>query len=415
MLVSIVNKQQKDVEVVAYDCNGRIFEPISDHIDYLLDSLHVGEKTLVMVSSHLRCFFDYLEETGIPWDVVDDLVLKQFRDFELVRVRNSGRSRNVLSAKRTVNQRLRYVYQYYYWSQELAHLISGVIGQDKPIQSSLAGLADKTSRYRRSRLDRLCYPVCFPMVGTASRYSPNVYTATTADVAAIGELFIGSTPAVGLRNLLLLDVADQTGMRVESIVSLKTYQFDAESPDTLEDVSIVPEVQKFGAQHPYSIPSDLYERVRRYIREVRRTVLEDLGVTEKVAKHHIFLNPKSGAPLLSNSVVHIFSKAFKSLNAPKGSGVHSLRRKRAQDVGDTEIEARRQRGLPVSAHEIAFVIARTLGQSTLTAQAAYVRKIQSELNESYLGRLARERRLLNNRVRELEQRLAEFERERKNH
>lgn len=409
MLVSVVNKGRSDIGVVAYNGNGQVFEPLGDYLDYQLDALHIGEKTLVMVSSHLRCFFDYLEKSAVPWKIVDDLVLKQFRDSELARVRKSERSRNLLSAKRTVNQRLRCVYQYYYWCQELAQLVSDVIGQGKPIQSSLAGLSDKAARYRRSRLDRLCYPVCFPMVGTASRYHPNVYTATTADVSAIGELFIGATPAVGLRNLLILDVGDQTGMRVESIVSLRTYQFEAPSPETMEDVIVVPEIQKFGAQHPYGVPSELYEQIRRYIREGRRRILEDLHVTEKIARHYVFLNPKSGTQLQANSVSHIFGKVFKALNAPKGSGAHSLRRKRAQDVGDTEIEARRQRGLPVSAHEIAFVIARTLGQSTLTAQAAYVRKIQSELNDSYLGRLTRERKALNNRVRELERRLAEFE------
>jgi integrase-like protein len=405
MLISKHIEDGKLLGVVAYDSDGHVFHTFADHVDYLVHVLHQCPSSIEMASSHLSRYFSHLEKLGERWEHADDNILTRFRDYEFEYIMSRKASRGTLSARRTVNQRLRYVYQFYFWAQELEHLVTDVIGQAKPIDSSLAGLSDKASRYRRSRLDRTCYPICYVTIGTASRYRPSVYAATHSDVVELSGKFISEGTVKGQRDLLILDIADDTGMRAESIVSMQTTDFENRTAEmNLESIPIIPRKQKFGAQHTYDISTELFLRIQRYIRVDRAELLRQKGRTEKQARKALFLSATSGLPIATNSVVHIFSKALRALGAPKGAGTHSFRRKKAEDITDLEVEARRGLGHPVIATEVAFAVARGLGHSTLGAQAAYVKKMHSEFaGESLIGKSRLERDNLTKRIRELEQ------------
>jgi hypothetical protein len=99
------------------------------------------------------------------------------------------------------------------------------------------------------------------------------------------------------------------------------------------------------------------------------------GWTEKRCENRIFLNTVEGRPLSSKGITQIFSRALAAIGAPKGAGMHSLRRKFTDDETDIEIAVRTRENRSTDPINIAFAMSRKLGQSTLEAQESYNKSI----------------------------------------
>ena len=123
------------------------------------------------------------------------------------------------------------------------------------------------------------------------------------------------------------------------------------------------------------MPWELAEHIRNYISGSRKLLLASLNVSEKVAKQRIFVSVRTGAPLLDRTCSQIFADGFRSLGAPKGAGVHAIRRYKAESTADEEIRFRHANKLPVTKEDVEKVVQETLGQGTAEAQRAYHRAI----------------------------------------
>ncbi|RYH19980.1 MAG: hypothetical protein EON54_26780 [Alcaligenaceae bacterium] len=121
-----------------------------------------------------------------------------------------------------------------------------------------------------------------------------------------------------------------------------------------------------------------------YIKNGRKELLSQAGVTEKETEGRLFVS-QLGRPLDDRGYGEIFSDAFSSIGAPKGSGAHAIRRYRTQLEVIREITRRRAAGLPIIREEVCRVVMDLLGHTSEEAGRSYDRvseRLRFEAEES---------------------------------
>ncbi|MFM0627772.1 hypothetical protein [Paraburkholderia xenovorans] len=385
---------------------GRLIEPLSDFCDHYLQKLRdkgIHEKAyktrLEHISYAMREYGIYCFSREVDWKNkqstapyygskkhyrhwldVDDDFLVAFKDWSLLRTSKNPRYRgSKRKAMKTVNIKLRFVYQLYIWAQQ-AHFASNLVGwADKFLIRSILG--DGNYNGHAKSPDEQKYPCCFRSIGTSSRTGDAQYWATLDDIAAIERYFHENRdPLTAERNILLLRLGQYVGWRVESANSLTVDLFSddaivAQEKTHRTDFLVVPPKQKNSYTFAFTVPWELAYALHAYISSFggRGEILERLALPEHVTSGRIFISMRSGTPLSDRALSQEFGRAFRHIGAPKGAGYHSLRRFHAEDFADRTIEARKADGQSTAREEVMLEFASSLGHASLTATQAYIR------------------------------------------
>lgn len=377
---------------------------------------HAAIKSAIEAATYaLLDLYRYLHEEKRSLAQLNDSQLAKFRNWAFFRVRDQLRSRGTRSAQRTVNVKLRNVYQYIDWCQRGSHLPPNTIGPENcKIRSTLTEISKPGTEFEAT--DRMKYPMLFRRTGERTRTGIPQHWATNREIEAIERRFHEiADPDVASRNALILRIAQQMGWRRESILSLTVDLFDEKLFSEAEELDapgydITPPTQKFGYTVGFSMPWALAYAIKKYIDTDRVVITKRCNASENETQDRIFLNTRTGAPLTLRAVSNLFGSAFKAAGAPKGTATHSLRRYAGDNEAREEIDFRVRHGLSTAREDVAEAIAAKLGQSSTTAVRYYVKATadmkRNSVSEVHADELARAYAT----IAELRSRIAELER-----
>lgn len=374
----------RGVYLVAYDMRSQeLVEPFINYVIYLTDKESLDVKTVKNEASLLKSFFEFLPPS-FPLQKVDDNLLCEYRDQELCKTIDARNSRgDKLTAKRTVNQKLRRIYLFLVWCQETGLTPPHSIGPyNCNVTASYCGpnysksINKQSSSYQKNNL-----PILFRRAGERSANRPK-YFATVEDKAKLYEYFKNNfTEFVFARNVLIMEIADSTGWRRGSITSLRCELFILNGDELYNkgSLAIQPASQKFSYQNKFDVSFDMVVKVNSFISTYRKSFLDEMNWTESRAQDRVFISARDGKPLSNQSVSAIFGKAFKAIGCPSGAGIHSFRRKFANEKVGNELKARIRLGLDTSAASVAASVALELGHSNPNSVIHYVNRSQSRM------------------------------------
>ncbi|MDP3210958.1 AAA family ATPase [Methylotenera sp.] len=401
---------------IFFDGKLRIIEPFTR---YCLDIAKINSRFKRRGQAHkseinnasiaLKYLAEFMRTLRLEWNQVDDGYLEQFRTWYLEKIEQSSQTRNKLSRMRTVNIRLREIYNFYHWAQEEACLVENYIGWElqSKIRSKLpAYIKDGQSALPKVGKGNLLYPKLFPNAGNSSDVID--YTASDRDKEKLKEFFEtqGSSDYSRHRNMLIMEIAASVGWRQGSINSLLIDAFSDERIEGCDTdfLTVQPPEQKYGYLFEFEVPLALALRINRYIKNDRANLLASKKLNEDTAKHHLFVSSTTGKPLAANSITEIFSRAFTAIGAPQGAGVHSFRRSFTTNEIRFQIDSRKRKNLSTSPEDVMLPVQRALGHKSPLSQQTYADASQS-LTRDTVERELRDENL------QLRAELAEKERE----
>ena len=401
---------------IFFDGKLRIIEPFTR---YCLDIAKINSRFKRRGQAHkseinnasiaLKYLAEFMRTLRLEWNQVDDGYLEQFRTWYLEKIEQSSQTRNKLSRMRTVNIRLREIYNFYHWAQEEACLVENYIGWElqSKIRSKLpAYIKDGQSALPRVGTGNLLYPKLFPNAGSSSDVID--YTASDRDKEKLKEFFEtqGGSDYSLRRNMLIMEIAASVGWRQGSINSLLIDAFSDERIEGCDTdfLTVQPPEQKYGYLFEFEVPLALALRINRYIKNDRANLLASKKLNEDTAKHHLFVSSTTGKPLAANSITEIFSRAFTAIGAPQGAGVHSFRRSFTTNEIRFQIDSRKRKNLSTAPEDVMLPVQRALGHKSPLSQQTYADASQS-LTRDTVERELRDENL------QLRAELAEKERE----
>ncbi|MBF8178041.1 site-specific integrase [Herminiimonas contaminans] len=368
------------LRLVAYDLiRNQLVPELMDYADHLSQRESLSSKTVINEIVLLKSLFEFLIPNFSIKNINDSLLLK-FRDLELSRTLENKISRgSEVTARRTVNMKLRRAYLFIIWCQESQRLSSGSIGA---YNCKVTARCDQIKGIKWRGGFRNNATNDFPLLyrkAQAGIGPDQGYFATDSDRSALGEYFArNGTTFTFTRNVLLMDIADAQGWRRGSINSLKCAQFSA-GEGSSEKIRIAPAKQKFGYGWFFEVEFALANRILNFINIERALLLAEMGWDEARTEDHIFISARNGKPLTDQAISRIFGNAFKVIGRPKGAGLHSFRRKFAECRVVDEIQRRLTLGMDTSALSIAASVAVELGHAHPESLKPYVSRSQSRL------------------------------------
>ncbi|WP_417702235.1 hypothetical protein [Pseudomonas sp.] len=337
-------------------CRGRT---CYEFVNYMLTlNADYSEKTIEGYAYNLAPWFVFLDEASLQVAEASDECLLKYKEYLEWK---HGVSR---SAKIKASRKLMAVYKFYHYFSSVRRDIFNLIGPSGcNITSSITSHEDQSFNY--------LYPYCYRRIGRSSRHG----VRWTPDQSHKCELFFALTVGneyISRRNRLLVEIADEVGLRCGSILSLTTDQFPPLNESDLEKefIYITPSSQKFGYSKPFPFLVELYLRIVAFIEGERR----DLVIRFNNSSDKIFLNYHTGKPLTQAGTSSLFSRLSRQLKWPNNSGLHSWRRKFAQDFNEKNIEDRRRLGLDTSHDALALDLAARMGHESIQSQRPYIER-----------------------------------------
>ncbi|WP_426168514.1 hypothetical protein [Pseudoduganella sp. R-34] len=400
-----------DLLLLAYRGTSLVY-PLIDYCLYLSHKCALSQKTIYNAIPYVQRFLEFLETQDMKIGDVSDNTLARFRESELVRVRKkANRSRSERAAKRTVNAKIRRIYQFLWWFQQVESQATLLIGPRGCNVRSALGVPQG----KRTIRDRDRYPEVFRLVGEGSRHRTK-YVANDDDVDAIMHVFLLGEDQIAQRNILMLEFAETVGMRRGSINSLRTDQFDRNQIDAAVGTwAVVPPAQKFGYENKFEIPLHLAYRVCDFIDSVVKPAMASKGWGGKNTEGRLFFSFKNGRPLRDQTISQIFGKAMDDVGVREhGANIHSLRRKYANDEIIRELDRRVEQGLDTSAASVAASVSIALGHSNPQSIEPYISKARAHAKQkcatserlTEMSDLRAENEALKSQVLELKMKLA---------
>lgn len=375
---------------IFYDHKMALATPFVDYCIYLAkDKIAVNIKQqayksfIEPLSVAISNFLEFLRLNNLDWKLVDDSLLVKFRDWSLNQTLLNSRSRNKLTASRTANDKLTKIYDFYFWAQNHAFLISESIGwNNEKIRSSLG--REQNNRIKISERD--CYPLCFRGVGKGSRVRESKFLSDKQIDSVVDDLLNNKSSYLRNRNLLIFRIAESVGLRRESIASLTTDQFNRDNINRAAESDtkflVVPAKQKFGYQNSFSFPIALALKISNYCDIERSQLLSKLCINEKIAKNAVFLSETTGTPIKKTTITHVVGTAVKKVVPSKGMGPHALRDTYSTNRIAREISFRKRNKLSQAPQDLGLILAAELGHKSITSQAPYTSamKLVSEVD-----------------------------------
>lgn len=356
----------------------------------------------------------YLESVGCTWTDANDKLIAAFREYSFTNTLKSKASRGELTARQSTNIKLRVLYELYSWAAATSPGNTPTIGTgiDNAIQSSLPAHLATPNKWN-SRSKKL-FPQCYQGVGESSSSMSGQHWATVAELNDIEAYFNDKNmPRVAERNILFMRLIDQTGLRRGSANSLEIWQFsDASITKSITTESahgVQPTKQKFRGRNFFDIPFAMAWAVNRFIKSVYGEECFSSSASHNKNnpdKRRVFVSSTSHGAMSEKTWTSIFTDAFKAIEAPIGSGLHSIRRKFAEEWFKKEVQRCVDQNLPISYTDIVAALAKVLGHESKLSQEAYRRATRMSRVSTPLDALTEQNRELAVRVMELTSQLA---------
>lgn len=367
---------------LVYDVfNRQVDQELTEYGLYLVDKLNLARITASGIVLNLVVFRRYLDRHGLRLDQITDEVLKAFRDSEKASVMKNPKSfRKESYAEDTVNKKLRCIYRWLLWLQDMKAIAPGAVGPvNARVLSCVRTLSEQRRRTERRTASMLsAYPLLFKRSAGADRHllKPIVSRAQHETMVAC-FMDAKQSQYVRERNALMADIGAETGFRRGSVNSLRVDQFDAKHIRTVEAdcITVQPRRQKFGYDNAFEFPIWLALRVVEFAEGALENFLSEKKISN--ASGHLFLSEKTGKPLTDGAITRIFSSAARSVGARKGAAYHSTRRLYAAEKVDDETTGRLAKGMDTSTESIARAVATTMGQRNWKSLMPYVSGAQS--------------------------------------
>lgn len=379
------------IYVVAYYSGNRaLIYPLIDYCSYLSDVKELSVNTVRDRIYYLSSFYDFLEKEHLEVPDITDQLLIRFRNKELALVENSPNSSSNRNAHlRTVNAKIRCVYSFIAWFQENVLNSKYLIGRsDCRVTSTINSESLVGSGRVKYRTDRSLFPTLFKNDGGTSKHKTR-YIATAEDESKLQAYFKEShTEYVAVRNILLMRIASIVGQRRAAINSFVCSQFSESKIHAANEdyVTITPAQQKFSYTNSFEFAWELCWEIRAFIEDHRLTLIREMGWSEDRTLDRVFISARDGKPLSPQSISAIFGKAFRAIGAPPGSGIHSFRRKFANDSIVEEITSRHFLGLDTSVASVSASVAIAMGHSNPDSLAPYVSREMGRLAQTLAKR-----------------------------
>ncbi|MGO4479933.1 hypothetical protein AB4Z32_27215 [Massilia sp. 2TAF26] len=363
---------------------------LSRHVEFHRHALDVARRsnqepaafdsTMRPVAYALLEFAKYLAREKLEWFDANEETIEGFRDAAYEATVSSPTSRGEQTAKATTNIKLRIIYEFYLWADTEKLCNRPLIGWGKsfPIQSSLPLHRDEQNKWNGRA--RRKFPKCYRGIGENSSNPGGQYWATNADLNDIEDRFYALQPAAtAARNVLFMRIADQTGLRRGSINSLVASQFtdaaiERSMKSELKAHAIRPKKQKLARNYYFEIPYALAWEVNRFLRNQYGDAMQNAAECQmNLDEMPVFISQTTGKQMTSKAWSGIFTEAFQAIGAPKGAGIHSIRRKFAEEWFRGRVQEFRDDGKPTDYQAVVAGLARVLGQDSKLSQEAYRR------------------------------------------
>lgn len=379
---------------VFYNAKMRLVDEFHDYVCYVVKteaqcgSSQAYVSKVQAVSYALLAWLRFLDARKARWTDADNAKLREFKDCTLNRVKKSVRGKGDESAaKRTVNIQLKWIYRYYAWAErtERCGTILGP-GEDAPIKSTL-NMPSATSRRKRG-LDENAYPLLFTRLGNRSGAQ---YFASGQDKRKVAEVLSeANDPFIAERNLIILELSSRVGWRAGTMTFLEAGDFPAHPNEPMpgDGVPIRPSIQKGGYSDSFGVPLTLALRISRFT-QWRERWLNQRGWSEKEAKGRLFVSGKTGTPLGNKTITQLIGSAFRKIGveAGRGAGAHSFRRKYAEDSTRDDLSSRRAGGYSTAMEDVMHGTASRLGHRSLSSQAVYQRAVHASTHKDHTHEL----------------------------
>ncbi len=382
----------------------------------------------------LKSFAMYLFKYSIDWKRFNDEYFYEYieREREIIYAwQEAGKyeQKDPVGANINVNRKIYAIYDFYEWAQH-NNLIEDIIGPGLPIDTLLSTAkeaknmkSDKTPRSRSNKPKKSNRSVMYrPMATTVPLYRTTIkHIPTDSELDLLDKQIAQESDNhyVAERNLLFLAIVRATGLRAGSVTSLSVYQIPTfsqlvQETNTIREYPIQPRIQKRGYQNIFTIDYSLCIEIRKFIDGPRSELLNSLGITNSQSHDAIFLNSNTGSAMSSKALQDVVRNGFRKIGVTeRRTGTHSIRRARANHLGMDIIRRKRASGGLLTPEVVVQEIAKSLGQSSLTSQEAYVyslNALEAETDEAQMAKLRMDLDLRENRIALKEARLLAEER-----
>lgn len=357
-------------------------------------------------------FAQFLEANSLRWENVNDEVILKYREYALAQTMDSSISRGEITSKATTNVKIVILYELYTWAAEGVEVSTPTIGWDDTaqIRSTLPLFELKPDKWNSHPNRR--YPLCYRDAGIGSGSMSGQHWATNKERDDIEDYFRSICPLVCARNILFMQIIDQTGLRRSSANSLTIGQFSDFLINKSQDAAlpahpVQPDSQKRGYRNFFDFPYSLALEIRRFIKGIYgEDIFERLKNDSRLSTQRIFLSETTGKPLNNSTWSDIFTRAFRAVEAPLGAGIHSFRRKFAEEWFRKEVQRYKDEGKLVSYPDIIAALATVLGHDSKLSQEAYRRASSAARTNTPLDMLTSQNNELSTRIMQLESELA---------
>jgi len=333
------------------------------------------------VFSSLVSFGNYLSKNKLSWEKFNDIHFDDYKEWELENILNKPSSRNDRSASRSVNIKLKWIYRFFYWAQEIELIIDDYIGSNESysIKSRIIDFINNPEKFKKNQAGAIMiYPKLFRRVGSTSR-AKNTHYATDSELDDLRVFFrTGYEPILAERNVLMIDLIETVGFRQGTINSLTIDLFSEKIINQalnkgLSEISITPYLQKMGYSDSYPIPINLAIRIHNFCQNERQELLDNYEKNEDATQNMLFIADKTCKPFVSDGISAIISSGFKEIGSPKGSGAHSIRRKFGRDKATELMQIRKRDGRSIDPADVLKDLSSYLGHSNTASQEAYTK------------------------------------------
>jgi len=377
--------RRADGIVVAYDLQGRrLLHDLVDYSMYLIDKLHLNPETVYQRIVQIALFVEELILRNFEYWQISNAFIKDFRGRQMMAALG-GASRGAPDALRraeqTVNAILHPALTWLFWVSDRGSLLPNQIG---PVECSITCTRTVLHNGRAT----ISSPLLFPWKRPGGARVGKTPSDIQLDIAREFLIESAESEYCKQRNLLILESALESGLRADSLASLRCAQFNALRIECAvsDTYPVVPDRQKFSYQTEYLIPLSLAANITNFICGARAVFVDQLNLSEVKTADGVFLSEKTGKPIKARTLTTIMSRAMRHAGLLPGSGAHALRRRFADDKIVEEICYRIENSMDTSSQSIAFALMQELGHTTTDSLFKYVSSNSARLHREAKSR-----------------------------
>ena len=351
------------------DSRNQIVEAPTNWFRYLVYYRRRATSSVHQYATHLRLWWDFIEERRIKWKDVDDTLLAEWRDLLLEGINNTSKPLN----PKTVNTYISTVFDFYLWAESKGY-VKGLIGEvdiNKDFYPAITVLKSTNSKGESKKSTPLLMRTVV---------SPILHVPTTDEITKVNENLenIYANANLVFRVSLILLWMERVGLRRAEVLSLKIKHIPSwEDIDRLQQEDEVYEIEIIGKGNKKRIVSvsyDVLSETRSYIETERQEILNRFK--KKNSKkykdpEHIFLSLKTGLVMHPDTVSQVLAKAFKIAEV-KGSG-HRVRARYLTNLMITLLEAEyeKRKSIPDNM-TILMIVAQLAGHNHIETLRPYL-------------------------------------------